>query len=88
MRLRYTSRFRNDLNRAARRGKDLEKLWDVVGHLQSGRALPDRNRAHRLLGRWERHWECHIEPDWLLIWHCSDNELILTRTGTLADLFG
>ncbi|MYK57872.1 MAG: type II toxin-antitoxin system YafQ family toxin, partial [Rhodospirillaceae bacterium] len=45
-------------------------------------------RMHRLSGDWFRAWECHIEPDWLLIWRIDDDSLVLIRTGTHADLFG
>ena len=88
MRLLTTGRFERDLRRARRRGKDLNKLWAVVEWLLAGNPLEPRHRAHRLYGQWARSWECHIEPDWLLIWHVQDNALVLTRTGTHADLFG
>ena len=88
MRLLTTSRFERDLRRAKKRGKDLDKLWPVVDRLLTGKALEPRHRAHRLTGQWSRSWECHVEPDWLLIWHVDDDALILTRTGTHSDLFG
>ena len=88
MRLLATKRFEMDLRRARRRGKDLGKLWAVVGRLLAGKPLEPRHRAHRLSGQWARSWECHIEPDWLLIWHVRDDALVLTGTGTHADLFG
>ncbi|MBM3569145.1 MAG: type II toxin-antitoxin system YafQ family toxin [Alphaproteobacteria bacterium] len=55
--------------------------------LLRGAALEPRHRRHRLSGQWRSHWECHVEPDWLLIWLESDGELILVRTGTHSDLF-
>ena len=61
-------------------------MWSGISN--PGALSPTVTGLTACWGRWERHWECHIEPDWLLIWHCSDNELILTRTGTHADLFG
>lgn len=88
MRLFTTGRFDRDLRRARRRGKDLERLWAVVKRLLDGERLDPRHRAHRLSGEWSRSWECHIEPDWLLIWHVEDDALVLTRTGTHSDLFG
>ena len=88
MRLLTTRRFEKDLRRARRRGKDLDKLWVVVGRLLAGEPLDPRHRTHRLSGQWARSRECHIEPDWLLIWHVQDNALVLTRTGTHSDLFG
>ena len=88
MRLLTTSRFEKDLKRADRRGKDLDKLWTVVDALLSGQDLHPRLRPHRLSGQWSESWECHIEPDWLLIWNYRDDALILVRLGSHADLFG
>ena len=88
MRLTSTARFARDVRRATRHGKDLGKLWGVVEALQSGVKLAACHRPHRLSDRWSEHWECHIEPDWLLIWTYGDKTLILVRTGTHADLFG
>ena len=83
-----TGQFERDLRRARRRGKDLNKLWAVVDRLLAGATPEPRHRAHRLSGQWARSWECHIEPDWLLIWNVRDDSLALTRIGTDADLFG
>ena len=88
MRLLTTTQFKKDLRRAKRRGKKLNKLWSVVERLLSERPLDPRNRPHRLIGEWSRRWECHIEPDWLLIWDSKDEDaLILVRTGSHSDLF-
>ena len=87
MRLRTSKRFRRDLRRARRRHRDLEKLWAIVERLLADQPLPPHCRAHRLSGRWSRSWECHIEPDWLLIWHVDGDALVLTHTGSHADLF-
>ena len=88
MRLLATNRFERDLKRATKRGKELDKLWSIVELLLSGCDLPARNRPHRLSGQWSAYWECHIEPDWLLIWGHQDDALMLVRTGSHADLFG
>ena len=88
MRLLTTAQFQRDLRRARRRRKDLDKLWTVVERLLSEKHLDPRNRPHRLSGEWSRFWECHIEPDWLLVWDQEDGSLILVRTGTHTDLFG
>ena len=88
MRLLTTSRFEKDLKRAAKRRKDLTKLWGIVERLLAEQSLEPRHRPHRLSGTWSRHWECHIEPDWLLIWGHDDDCLILVRTGSHTDLFG
>jgi mRNA interferase YafQ len=85
--LRTTRQFDRDLRRAKRRGKTLDKLWKIVELLIRGEPLPSRCRRHRLSGEWNRLWECHIEPDWLLIWDEAEQTLTLVRTGTHADLF-
>jgi len=85
--LRTTKQFERDLRRASRRGKALDKLWDIVELLVRGEPLPARFRRHRLSGEWNRLWECHIEPDWLVIWDETEETLTLVRTGTHADLF-
>ena len=87
MRLLTTKRFEKDLKRTRKRGRNLDKLWSVVERLLSQQLLEPRNRLHRLSGDWSRCWECHIEPDWLLIWDQRKDVLILVRTGTHADLF-
>ena len=88
MRLRTTTRFEKDLNRSAKRNKDLTKLWSLVEHLLSGQRLESRYRQHRLSGTWSSYWECHIEPYWLLIWGSDGESVTLVRTGTHSDLFG
>lgn len=88
MRLLTTKRFERDLRRAKRRGKDPDRLWAVVDLLLQKHQLPPRNRPHRLTGDWSGAWECHVEADWLLIWHRANDALTLVRTGTHSDLFG
>jgi mRNA interferase YafQ len=80
--------FRKDLRRAHRRGYDPAKLEAIIGKLQAGEALAASNRPHALKGGWKGYWECHVEPDWLLIYKVTDDEVRLARTGTHADLFG
>jgi len=79
--------FRKDLKRAAKRGYDLRKLDTIIGKLQRGEALAPANRAHPLQGEWKGYWDCHVEPDWVLIYKLTDDELRLARTGTHSDLF-
>jgi mRNA interferase YafQ len=81
-------RFRDDLRRQKRRGKDIEDLVEAVELLAEHGALPSAYRPHKLTGEWKGVWECHIEADWLLIYAVTDNELLLIRTGTHKDLFG
>ena len=85
-----TSAFRKDYKLALRRGLDIKLLEDVITILAMGRKLPAENRDHELAGSWKGHRECHIRPDWFLIYRIEDNVLVLTlsRTGTHSDLFG
>lgn len=85
--IRTTRNFDRDLEKARKRGKDLEKLWRAVETLAKGERLAPRHRPHKLSGDWADFWECHIEPDWLLIWCLAENALVLVRTGTHSDLF-
>lgn len=85
--IRTTRTFDRDLRKARKRGKNLDKLWRVVETLAKGERLAPRHRPHKLSGDWADFWECHIEPDWLLIWSLAGNALVLVRTGTHSDLF-
>ena len=84
-----TNVFKRDYKRAKKRGLDLQKLKDVVTKLANGETLPPANKDHALTGNWIHHRECHIAPDWLLIYQIHENVLVLelTRTGTHSDLF-
>lgn len=84
-----TSQFKKDLKTAQKRGYDLDLLKEVINILADGKSLPQKNRDHLLSGDYSGCRECHIAPDWLLIYEISDNELYLylTRTGTHSDLF-
>lgn len=83
----YQSRFKKDLDIVVKRGKDLEKFKKIVTTLLADKPLPIKNRNHRLKGEFADYWECHIEPDWLLIYKKTPTELIFARMGTHADLF-
>ena len=73
-----------------KRGLKIELLEQVVESLALGQPLPEKNRDHELSGVWTGHRECHILPDWLLVYRIEDEVLVLTlaRTGTHSDLFG
>ena len=87
--LQESTRFRRDLRRMKKRGKDLENLKVVVQLLAQEQILPERYRDHNLVGDWSGYRECHIEPDWLLLYKIEREEesLTLVRTGTHSDLF-
>ena len=86
--LRTTTAFERDLRRIDRQGKDLDKLETIVDVLQAREQLPARCRPHPLRGIWAGHWDCHVEPDWLLLYRVTDQALILVRTGSHSELFG
>jgi mRNA interferase YafQ len=87
MNIQQTSQFKKDVKRQKRRGKDLEKLKAVIALLVSGDPLPPHYNDHALYGDWKRHRDCHVEPDWLLIYRLEGKTLFLERTGTHSDLF-
>ncbi len=84
-----TTQFRKDLKLARKRGYDMSKLDSVLQALLREEALDDKHRDHALTGNYIGFRECHIEPDWLLIYAVDQGQLILTasRTGTHSDLF-
>lgn len=82
-----TSRFRKDIRRQKKRGCALERFADVVELLAADGELPKKFKPHQLRGEWSDIWDCHIAPDWLLLYEVTDTEVILFRTGTHADLF-
>jgi mRNA interferase YafQ len=80
-------RFDQELKRLKRRGYDMRELFAAVELLAEEGELPPAYRPHLLTGEWSGVWECHIEPDWLLIYEITDREVILIRTGTHSELF-
>lgn len=82
-----SNRFRRDLKQLVKRGYDIKKLEYIIGALSEDKALPKRCRPHKLSGNYMGFWECHIEPDWLLIYDVGEDFLDLARTGTHSDLF-
>jgi mRNA interferase YafQ len=86
--LRTTTAFERDVRRVKKQGKDLDKLETIVNLLQAQEPLPARCRPHSLRGAWAGHWDCHVEPDWILLYKMTDEVSILVRTGSHATLFG
>ena len=82
-----TNRFKKDYRRMLKRGVDEQRFQQVIRCLVHDQPLPEQCRPHLLSGDWQGFWECHIAPDWLLIYGLTDDTLILARTGTHADLF-
>ena len=83
----YTTQFERDLRLLQRRGKDIEKLKAVLASLINEEPLAERYRDHPLKGNYKNRRECHLEPDWLLIYKLNDDEIIFERTGRHSDLF-
>ncbi len=83
----HQARFHKDLKVLLKGGKDLEKIKIIISLLAHGKTLPAKNRNHKLGGEFEGCWECHIEPDWLLVYKKTPDELILIRTGSYSKLF-
>ncbi len=82
-----TSQFKRDLKKSKKRGKDIRKIQGIIEKLVANKALASSLKPHRLTGNWSHCWECHIEPDWLLIWDEDKDSVTLIRTGTHSDLF-
>lgn len=87
--VKFTNQFKKDYKLAKRRGKKMELLNSVIELLANGEVLPENYYDHSLSGNWVGHRECHIQPDWLLIYYFEDDILVLTlaRTDTHSDLF-
>ncbi len=84
-----TTKFQRDLKRVHKRGYDISLLTAIIKKLAAGEPLPEKNRDHELSGNFAGCRECHVTPDWLLVYEIADEALILylTRTGTHSDLF-
>ena len=82
-----TTQFSRDVRRMRKRGKDLVKLKLLVARLAGGEPLDPGHRDHPLLGRWKNCRDCHIEPDWILIYSADPRSIRLERTGSHSDLF-
>ena len=82
-----TSRFRKDLKKMGKQGKNIDELEDVVNVLQAGEFLDQKYLDHLLSGNWKDHRECHVRPDWLLIYRYDVDVLWLVRTGSHSELF-
>lgn len=89
LKIKYHASFRKDYKRVVKRGYNIKLMEDIINKLANGEQLPEKNHDHSLSGDYAGCRECHITPDWLLIYEIDNGELILylTRTGTHSDLF-
>lgn len=87
--VKFTNQFKKDLKLAQKQGKDTEKLFNVVEQLASGDPLDAKYKEHNLTGNYKGCRECHIEPDWLLVYEIFNNTLVLMlyRIGSHSELF-
>ena len=85
----YTGEFKRNVKKCVKRGYDLTLLQNVISILQMKGELPKEYFPYKLMGNYKGYWECHVMPDWLLLWKQNDKELILTlyKTGTHSDIF-
>ena len=86
----FTSRFKKDVKLAKKQHRDLEAMYQVIEKLANGEKLDDKHRDHDLSGNYAGCIECHIEPDWIMIYEIIDSVLVLSlaRIGSHSDLFG
>ena len=85
--VRYSTKFKKDFKSCVKRGYKMSLLQQVIDTLRIPDTLPIKNRDHNLSGNYSDYRECHVEPDWLLIYRIENDELFLYRTGTHSDLF-
>lgn len=86
--IRPANQFKKDLKKAKKQGHDLKALQHILEKLADQKPLPSSCKDHKLTGNWQDFRECHIEPDWLLIYTVTDDELRPVRIGTHSELFG
>lgn len=87
LKISFRTKFKKELKQQEKRGKNLQIFLDVAEKLSKEEPLESKYRNHKLTGNFKDRWECHLEPDWLLIYLKTDEEIFFERTGTHSDLF-
>lgn len=87
MKLIYTTQFKKDFKKIKKQQKNISKLTVLIEKLLGQENLESKYKDHSLTGKYKSHRDCHIEPDWILIYKINKNELVLERTGSHSDLF-
>jgi mRNA interferase YafQ len=87
LKIHYTTQFKKDYKRIKRQNKDPQKLENAIKDILSSQGLDSQYKDHPLTGNWKNHRDCHIEPDWILIYRITADDLYLERTGSHAELF-
>jgi mRNA interferase YafQ len=83
----FTKQFERDLKKSLKRGKNIDRIKSIITKLLNEEKLEASHRDHKLFGSYSNRRECHIEPDWLLIFKVIDDRIIFERTGSHSDLF-
>ncbi len=83
----FTKQFNKDLKKVIKQGKDAQKLIDITTKLINEEKLEEKHKDHKLKGDFKERRECHIEPDWLLVYKTEETEIIFERTGSHSELF-
>ena len=87
LKISFRTKFKKELIKQTERGKDTKKFLEIAKKLANQEPLDKKHRNHKLVGNFKGRWECHIEPDWLIVYCITDVEIIFERTGTHSDLF-
>jgi len=87
LKISFRTKFKKELQQQQKRGKDPQKFLDIAEQLAKKEPLDKKHRNHKLSGNFKDRWECHIEPDWIVIYCTTINEIIFERTGTHSDFF-
>jgi len=87
LRIVYSSQFKKDFRKIESQGKDLTQLKTLISLLLENQPLEPKYRDYKLTGKWKNHRDCHIQPDWLLIYRIDGDALFLERTGSHSELF-
>ncbi len=87
--IKVTNRFKKDIRLCVKRGLNISLLYEAMHLLARDGELPPKYRPHKLVAQLRGKWECHIQPDWLMVWEQNDSELtmLFTNTGSHADIF-
>ena len=83
----FRTQFKKELKLQEKRGKDIQKFLDISNKLANEEPLDPKHCNHKLSGNFKGRWECHIEPDWLLVYYKTKRDIVFERTGTHSDLF-
>lgn len=87
LKISFRKQFRKELKQQEKRGKNPKIFFAIAEKLAKRESLDQKHRNHKLVGNFKNRWECHIEPDWLLVYYITKDEIVFERTGSHSDLF-